>query len=144
MNADKDELVPLDKELTIVKNYLALEQIRFEDRLRVSFKIDSDTLCQQVPPMMLQTLVENAIKHGISKEMNGGQIKIVSDFVQNHHELVIRNTGKLNGNADVEGFGLSSTRNRLHLLFGEAASFEIKDTGNYEVEAKVKMPVNVG
>src|SRR6187401_2489344 len=93
MNADKAELVPLDKELAIVKNYLALEQIRFEDRLKVSFNIDSDTLCQPVPPMMLQTLVENAIKHGISKEMHGGHINILSDFKDNRHELVIRNTG---------------------------------------------------
>jgi two-component system, LytTR family, sensor kinase len=143
MNADKDELVPLDKELSIVKNYLALEQIRFEDRLKVSFDIDRDTLSQQVPPMMLQTLVENAIKHGISKEMLGGHINIVSDFVNDHHELVIRNTGKLNGSSDSEGFGLSSTRNRLHLLFGDTASFEIKDIGTHEVEAKVKMPVRV-
>lgn len=143
MNADKEELVSLDKEISIVKNYLALEQIRFEDRLMVSFDIDSETLNQQVPPMMLQTLVENAIKHGISKEMHGGRINIVSDFVGQHLELVIRNTGKLNGNSQIEGFGLSSTRNRLHLLFGEDASFDIKDTGNNEVEAKVLMPVNI-
>lgn len=141
MNADKDELVPLDKELSIVKNYLALEQIRFEDRLKVSFDIDQGTLCQPVPPMMLQTLVENAIKHGISKEMHGGHINIVSDFKDDHHELIIRNTGKLNGNTDSEGFGLSSTRNRLQLLFGAAASFEIRDTTENEVEAKVVMPV---
>jgi LytS/YehU family sensor histidine kinase len=144
MNADKDELVPLDKEIAIVKNYLALEQIRFEDRLKVSFNIDSNTLNQQVPPMMLQTLVENAIKHGISKEMNGGHINIVSDFVGNHHELVIRNTGKLNGHSREEGFGLSSTRNRLHLLFGDEASFDIRDTGENEVEAKVLMPAKPG
>jgi two-component system LytT family sensor kinase len=143
MNADKDELVPLEKELSIVKNYLALEQIRFEDRLRVSFDIDKDTLSQQVPPMMLQTLVENAIKHGISKEMLGGHINIISDFKDDYHELIIRNTGKLNGHADSEGFGLSSTRNRLQLLYGKDASFQIKDSGNHEVEARVVMPVKV-
>jgi two-component system LytT family sensor kinase len=141
MNADKDELVPLEKELAIVKNYLALEQIRFEDRLRVSFDIDKDTLSHQVPPMMLQTLVENAIKHGISKEMQGGHINIVSDLKNDFHELIIRNTGKLNGSAGAEGFGLSSTRNRLQLLYGKDASFQIKDTGNHEVEARVVMPV---
>ena len=93
--------------------------------------------------MMLQTLVENAIKHGISKEVLGGQIDIVSDFVNDHHELVIRNSGKLNGRGGDEGFGLSSTRNRLHLLFGDTASFEIKDTPENEVEAKVTMPVRI-
>ncbi len=142
MNADKEELVSLEKELTIVKHYLALEQIRFEDRLKVSFRIDENTLLKQVPPMMLQTLVENAIKHGISKEMRGGHIDIISDIKNNFHELVIRNTGKLNGNLSNEGFGLNSTRNRLSLLFGEAAIFEIKDINANEVEARVMMPMN--
>lgn len=141
MNADKDELVPLDKELSIVKNYLALEQIRFEDRLQVSFNIEKNTLSRQVPPMMLQTLVENAIKHGISKEVQGGHISIISYLTNDHHELIIRNTGKLNGVHSPEGFGLSSTRNRLQLLFGANASFDIKDTGGHEVEARVMMPV---
>ena len=144
MNADTEELVPFDKELTIVKNYLALEKIRFEDRLNVSFEVDPDTLYQKVPPMMLQTLVENAIKHGISKEMNGGHITIVSDFRGDDHELIIRNTGKLGEVSETEeGFGLSSTRNRLQLLFGNKASFEIKSSDNNEVEAIVKMPVRV-
>jgi LytS/YehU family sensor histidine kinase len=143
MNADKEELVSLERELSIVKNYLALEQIRFEDRLRVSLHIDEDTLKQQLPPMMLQTLVENAIKHGISKEMKGGEISIISDFVDDHHELIVRNTGKLNEEGDSEGFGLNSTRNRLHLLFGDKAKFHIQDTPDYIVEAKVIMPVTV-
>jgi two-component system LytT family sensor kinase len=143
MNADKEELVSLERELSIVKNYLALEQIRFEDRLRVSLNIDEDTLKQQLPPMMLQTLVENAIKHGISKEMKGGEISIISDFVDDHHELIVRNTGKLNEDGDGSGFGLNSTRNRLHLLFGDKAKFHIQDTPDYIVEAKVIMPLTV-
>ncbi len=68
MQAEKSETVTLERELDIVKDYLALEQMRFEERLKIEFDIDEDTLQQQVPPMMLQTLVENAIKHGISKQ----------------------------------------------------------------------------
>ena len=86
-------------------------------------------LDQPVPPMMLQTLVENAIKHGVSKQMTGGLVKIRSDFKGNHHELVIHNTGQLNGHMNGDGFGLVSTRNRLQLLFGEKANFEIKEMG---------------
>ena len=71
MQAEKLETVPFEKELNIVKDYLALEHIRFEDRLKVEYQIDEDTLDQPVPPMMLQTLVENAIKHGIGKRNNG-------------------------------------------------------------------------
>ena len=66
MQTEKMETVPLEQELNIVKDYLALEQMRFEERLKVQFDIDEDTLCQPIPPMMLQTLAENAIKHGIS------------------------------------------------------------------------------
>ncbi|MCG7860112.1 histidine kinase, partial [Flavihumibacter sediminis] len=72
MQSEKSETVPLEKELNIVRDYLALEHIRFEDRLKVEYQIDEDTLDQPIPPMMLQTLVENAIKHGIGKQMKGG------------------------------------------------------------------------
>jgi sensor histidine kinase YesM len=143
MASDKIETVTLAKELSIVKDYLALEQIRFEERLKVDLYIDEDTLGQPVPYMMLQTLVENAVKHGISKAVEGGHISISSDFIDDHHELVIRNTGHLNGSVNNEGFGLNSTRNRLHLLYGNQAGFEIRDIGSTEVEAKVILPVAV-
>ena len=92
--------------------------------------------------MMLQTLVENAIKHGISKHISGGVIKIVSDFKNNYHELAVQNTGQLNGyKSGGEGFGLSSTQNRLGLLYGDKASFEIKQMTPAIVEAKVLIPV---
>jgi two-component system, LytTR family, sensor kinase len=141
MQAENLETVPLEKELNIVKDYLALEHIRFEDRLRVEYDIDEDTLDQPVPPMMLQTLVENAIKHGISKIVDGGVVRIISDFRGNDHELIVRNTGKLNGGLNREGFGINSTASRLGLLFGEKAKFEIHDTGSNMVEAKVLIPV---
>jgi len=141
MQAEKLETTSLEKELDIVKDYLALEHIRFEDRLTVEYDIDEDTLDQPVPPMMLQTLVENAIKHGISKNKDGGVVKIISDFKENHHELVVQNTGHLNGNRNQEGFGIASTQNRLQLLFGQKANFEIKDLDDNTVQAKVIMPV---
>jgi len=83
MQSEKLETAPLERELNIVKDYLELEHIRFEDRLKVEYDIDEDTLDQHVPPMMLQTLVENAIKHGISRQISGGKIKIISDFIKN-------------------------------------------------------------
>jgi sensor histidine kinase YesM len=142
MQIEKAETVNFEKELNIVKDYLALENMRFEDRLKVVYEIDEDTLDQQVPPMMLQTLVENAIKHGISKQLNGGIVKIVSDFKNSHHELIVQNTGYLNGAiSGNEGFGLSSTQNRLHLLYGEKANFEIRQVTPTLVEAKLSIPV---
>jgi LytS/YehU family sensor histidine kinase len=143
MQVDKAETVSFEKELNIVKDYLALENMRFEDRLKVEYEIDEDTLDQQVPPMMLQTLVENAIKHGISKHIRGGTIKIISDFKNHYHELAVQNTGNLNGGLNTEGFGLSSTQNRLGLLYGDRASFEIKQVAPSIVEARVLIPVQM-
>lgn len=142
MQAEKLETVPLEKELNIVKDYLALENMRFEDRLRIEYEIDDDTLNQPVPPMMLQTLVENAIKHGISKQINGGIVKVVSEFRGGYHELAVQNTGQLNGyKKNDQGFGLSSTTNRLNLLYGENAKFEIKQVNGSLVEARVQIPL---
>jgi two-component system, LytTR family, sensor kinase len=140
MQTDKVERVTFEKELGIVKDYLALENMRFEDRLRIEYQIDEDTLDQPVPPMMLQTLVENAIKHGISKQINGGVVRIISDFKENYHEMAVQNTGYLNGYTNNEGFGISSTTNRLSLLYGDKAKFEIKQVTPSLVEAKVLIP----
>ncbi len=143
MYADKMETTTLKKELSIVKDYLALEHIRFEDRLQIEYDIDEETLDLPVPPMMLQTLVENAIKHGISKQKNGGIIKVKSDRFDDHHELVVQNTGMLNGSLrNNDGFGISGTINRLQLLFGSQAFFDIKDTEENLVEAKIILPVS--
>jgi two-component system LytT family sensor kinase len=142
MQVEKMETVPLHKELDIVKDYLALEQMRFEERLKVELKIDKDTLDRPVPPMMLQTLVENAIKHGISKSINGGFVKICSDFTNNNHELVVQNSGQLNGHVNDDGFGIKSTQDRLRFLYHGKARFEIKNVNGNMVESKIIMPVN--
>lgn len=141
MQSESLTTVPFERELNIVKDYLALEHIRFEERLTVEYDIDEATLNHPVPPMMLQTLVENAIKHGISKDVDGGVVKVTSDFREKYHELVVQNTGKLNGRAGLPGFGLSSTRSRLNLLFGDKANFEISQNGSL-VEARVLLPRN--
>jgi two-component system LytT family sensor kinase len=140
MQADKSETVSLEDELYIVKDYLALENMRFEDRLKIEYDVDEDTLDQPVPPMMLQTLVENAIKHGISKQINGGVVRVSSGFKDHYHELSVQNTGYLNGARNGEGFGLSSTTDRLTLLYGNKAKFEIKQVTPSMVEAKILIP----
>lgn len=143
MQAEKMETVPLQQELDIVKDYLALEHMRFEERLQIEMDIDEDTLNQPIPPMMLQTLVENAIKHGISKQINGGLIRIISDFKNNHHELVVQNSGRLNGSnaMNTEGFGIKSTQDRLNLLYQGKAWFQIHDIPGGLVESRIIMPV---
>lgn len=143
MQTEKLETVPLERELSIVKDYLALEKMRFEERLMIEMDIDEDTLDQPVPPMMLQTLVENAIKHGISKKLNGGTVRVVSDFVNNHHQLVVQNSGQLNGYVNGDGFGVRSTQERLNLLYQGKATFAIKNLNTEMVESRITMPVAV-
>lgn len=143
MQTEKMETVPLEKELLIIRDYLALENMRFEDRLKVEYDIDEDTLNQPVPPMMLQTLVENAIKHGISKQINGGVVLVKSAFTGDFHEMLVRNTGQLNSINSETGFGLSSTTNRLNLIFGDKALFDIRQVNGSLVEARILIPVQI-
>jgi LytS/YehU family sensor histidine kinase len=140
LQVEKLETVPLQKELDIVKDYLALEQMRFEERLKIEMEIDEDTLQQPVPPMMLQTLAENAIKHGISKRINGGTIKIISRFRDDNFELIIQNTGNINGEK-ADGFGFKSTRDRLKFLYNGNAYFEVAEIEPAKVQSKIVMPL---
>ena len=146
MQAEKSETVSLQRELDIVTDYLALEHMRFEERLKVELDIDEDTLGQQVPPMMLQTLVENSIKHGISKLVNGGLVRIVADFKGDNLELLVQNTGQLNGSnghLNGEGFGIKSTQDRLNLMYQGKATFAIRNMDGNMVESKVTMPATL-
>ena len=143
MQAEKSETVTLERELDIVKDYLALEQMRFEERLKIEFEIDEDTLQHPVPPMMLQTLVENAIKHGISRQIKGGMVRIIAAFKNNDLELLVQNTGQLSTTPNGDGFGIKSTQDRLNLMYQGKAVFEIRNAGTALVESKVTIPVHI-
>jgi LytS/YehU family sensor histidine kinase len=140
IQADQSEVTSLEKELNIVKDYLALEYIRFADRLVVEYAIDPDTLSNQMPPMMLQTLVENAIKHGLSKQPGNCLIKIISNYEDNKHLLMVQNTGILDQDG-LDGFGLQSTKNRLNILYRGNALFEIYQSQPTQVTAKLIIPI---
>lgn len=139
MQAEKVETVSLENELNIVRDYLELEHIRFEERLKVCYDIDPDSLELPVPPMMLQTLVENAIKHGISKSVTGGTLSVESGVHGRIHRIKIRNTGQLRANNGEGGFGLESTRQRLELLYKDKANFDIYNLDATTVEARVEI-----
>ena len=140
LQVEKMETVPLHKELDIVKDYLALEQMRFEERLKVEMDIAEDTLEYPVPPMMLQTLVENAIKHGISKRIGGGTVTIISRFNdKKSFELIVQNTGTLEANTS-DGFGFKSTRDRLKILCGGHSYFKIEQIDPAIVQAIIIIP----
>jgi LytS/YehU family sensor histidine kinase len=94
---DRQHAVPLALELEVIADYLALETIRFEERLRSQIVVDSEAAQCLVPPMLLQTLVENAIKHGISQATGGGQLTIRACLQNGFVRLVVTNTGSLIG-----------------------------------------------
>ncbi|MBC7568440.1 MAG: histidine kinase [Spirosoma sp.] len=124
--ADRRKTVELREEIKTVEDYLALEKVRYEDRLRCSIDLDGRTLFWQVPPMMLQTLVENAIKHGVSKAIGGGFVSVKSGILADNLHIIIRNTGELGDRDASGGFGLENTTQRLQLLYGPEARFHIE------------------
>jgi len=141
IQVDKVEITSLEKELDIVKDYLALEYIRFADRLKVVYEVEPKTLSHQIPPMMLQTLVENAIKHGLGKQPGDCTIKIISNVENDKLILVVQNTGLLQ-QTEKDGFGLQSTRERLNILYRGQAIFEIFQCAPNQVTAKLVIPIS--
>ena len=123
--ADRRKTVELREEIKTVEDYLALEKVRYEERLTSYIDLDGRTLFWQVPPMMLQTLVENAIKHGVSTAVGGGFVEVRSSIVADKLHIVIRNTGVLGDKSASGGFGLANTSQRLLLLYGPEAQFDI-------------------
>src|SRR6478736_5197671 len=124
---EKKGLTQFDDELKIVKDYLGLESIRFEERLKTEFEIAPESNEFMVPPLMIQTLVENGIKHGISKLTEGGLIHMKTEVDKNHLKIQIRNSGHyVNGiKSHGGGLGIENTKQRLKLIYGNEASFRI-------------------
>jgi signal transduction histidine kinase len=139
LGADRSMTVPLSEELETVRDYLDLEAIRFEDRLRVQWKIEPDTLSTPTPPMLVQTLVENAIKHGISRLPKGGDVLIETTICDGLVRIVVSSTGSLIEGGP-QGVGLRNTRERLRLLHGECASLVLRNNEPDRVTAEVIMP----
>ncbi len=134
----------LENELTLVNDYMALEKIRFEERLSFSKDIEPSSLKLHVPTMMLQTLVENAIKHGISALEKGGLVHLKSIVENDVLTLEISNTGTLHNPHASEnslGFGLNSTRQRLKLIYDHNATFDMFEKDSMvHVRIKIKHP----
>jgi len=143
--SDKKGLTNFEEELKIVKDYLGLESIRFEERLKTEFDIHPESQRFLVPPLMIQTLVENGIKHGISKLTPGGIIQLKTDVVNDRLKIHIRNSGHLvNGTKrSKSGLGLKNTIQRLKLIYGDEASFKIVNENDNFVLTELVIPQNI-
>jgi sensor histidine kinase YesM len=139
------ETVPFEDELRIVNDYLALEQVRHEERLRVRLDVDPATLGLPIPPMLLQTLVENAVKYGISTRPEGGEISIVARLEDGALRLRVSNPGELGSVPTTAisstGVGLRNAAERLRLLFGDRATLQLRATTPATVVAEAVLPL---
>ena len=123
--------VPLQEEIEFLQKYLEIEQTRFQDRLTVRYDIDPDTLDAEVPRLILQPIVENAIKHGVSPRTGLGLVEVVSRRDGDSLWLEVRDNGVgLTGTARTQlrsGVGLANTRDRLECLYGDAQQLEFSE-----------------
>jgi hypothetical protein len=143
LESDRTDLVPLADELQIVDEYLALERVRFEERLQVERAVDASVLAVRIPPMLIQALVDNAIKHGIADLPRGGVVRIEAHRQGDRLELLVTNTGRLRPRSGDTGQGLRNARERLRLLFGDSASLTLDEIGE-TTRAKVLIPILAG
>ena len=139
--SDRRQLVPLSEELAIVHQYLDLEKIRFEERLTVEHAVDAAALGVSVPPMLLQTLVDNAVKHGIATLPQGGVVRITARMASTYLDLAVANTGAVS-DLSPEGFGLRSAAERLRLQYQGRASLTLTSEGTATV-ATLRLPVEI-
>jgi len=139
-DADKST-VTIREELEIVRTYLEIEKVRFENRLQYSINYDESILDLQVPVLLIQPLVENSIKHTIAKEIHGGSIFVELRKIENKCRVLIQDNGKGFGTMNTEnGFGLRSIQERLKYIYGNEASLQINQNNATQIIITIPMP----
>jgi len=140
LTKNKLHAISLEEELEMVDNYVAISKIQMEERLQFEKEILINLEGIQIPPMIIQMLIENAIKHGIAQLKKGGRIKLT--ILQKHKMLYIKvsNTGQLQMDSDSTRLGVENIKQRLALLYKGKASFILKEENN-QVLATIKIPL---
>jgi two-component system, LytTR family, sensor kinase len=135
--------VPLSEEMEFAQKYLDIQKVRFVERLQLSVDVPKELLRAQVPPLILQPIVENAIKHGIAKRAQGGAIRIVASRYDGMLTLSIYNDGPslpANGEKARSGIGLSNMRTRLQSLYGDDFALSLQNHEPDGVEVSLSVP----
>ena len=146
LKRSKAETIDFEQELEFLKCYLDIEHIRFQDRLTVEMDIDPQTLKIPVPNLILQPIVENAVRHGIARQTDPGRITIRARQKNNRLIMQIEDNGpglKTSANGNVSGIGLSNTRARLEQVYGEDFSFQIANSNGRGVKVTVDIPAQL-
>lgn len=133
--------ITLSEELAFVEKYLAIEQVRFSDRLSVLWSIDPKTVDFLVPEFILQPLVENAIRHGLAKRTEGGIIEITAEELNGELIVSVIDNGSGYRQLGGEGVGLANTRERLATIYGDAAELVVKSGDTEGTIGQVRLPI---
>ncbi len=143
LDVQNHRTIPLGRELETVDAYLALEQLRFEERLRVVREIEPAALAAAVPPFALQTLVENAVKFGVAPRAEGGEIRLGATLLAGTLRIRISNPGRLGPTpTGSTGLGLANLRRRLAHLHGDVARLEVREEAPDLVVAELTLPAS--
>ena len=135
--------VSLEREIDVLTAYLDLHRMRHRDRLTATIDVDPALRRALVPPMILQPLVENSLRHGINKRSASGSIWISAERVGDHLRLAVRDDGVGPPDHLVEGVGLSNTRTRLAQLYDDEQSFALSSRPGGGTEAIIEMPLRL-
>ncbi|HMN77222.1 MAG TPA: sensor histidine kinase [Burkholderiaceae bacterium] len=132
----------LGRELAVIRPYLEILKVRMEERLQTEIRVSDGLLSAEFPPMMLQSLVENAIKHGLEPKAEGGTLAVAAEIVHGDLVVSVADTGLGFGKAATAGtgLGLSNIRERLHLLYGERARVEVAENPGGGTRVSITVP----
>ena len=133
--------ISIKNELGLVKDYVELEKVRFEERLNMSISVDESLGDYMILPLSIQLLVENAIKHGIDKRKNGGNISLSIIENEGQLEIVVQNSGQIVDKGDQAGIGIKNLTKRLLLQYNGEASFSLKNETDDQVTATLIIPI---
>jgi LytS/YehU family sensor histidine kinase len=137
-------LVTFQEELAVTEEYLSIEQTRFGPRLSVSLCVSPEATGAQVPRFLLQPIVENAIRHGIARCPNGGEVSVTASVIEGQLRIEIENDwaeGLPHSVEEGNGLGLANTRTRLEKLYGEQGSVTVDTAGNHRYRVSLQFPV---
>jgi hypothetical protein len=134
LDTSNQPLIPLRQELEMVESYVDIERVRFGDKLRGSVNVPAELLEVKVPPMSVQSLVENAVKHGITPQAGGGEFLVTASAENGNLRIEVRDTGPGFDLAAIRsGHGLDNLVERLDALFGEKARLNVLRRDGYSV-----------
>lgn len=139
------QTVSLKEELDLVRLYLAIQQVRFGDRLHVAVDVPPELLSAEVPYLLLQPLLENAIKYGVERHGGAGSVKLTAWQNRNGLHLQIMNgavLGDIDGIVSRAGIGLGNTRERLRLLYGQRQQIDVRSDPDGQVFVEILLPLN--